>query len=113
MRMRSVAMRMRLLLYRTVGVAMVVCISVVMAVAMTIAIGNRLRHCMTAWIAFVAMAVIMTVSGFRIDRLREPALFTNLRRFGGFIIVLSPTPFSMSNKAFERGFVHMTGQRNS
>ena len=92
---------------------MVVCISVVMAVAMTIAIGNRLRHCMTAWIAFVAMAVIMTVRGFRIDRLREPALFTNLRRFGGFIIVLSPTPFSMSNKAFERGFVHMTGQRNS
>ena len=94
---------------------MVVCISVVMAVAMTIAIGNRLRHCMTAWIAFVAMAVIMimTVSGFRIDRLREPALFTNLCRFGGFIIVLSPTPFSMSNKAFERGFVHMTGQRNS
>ena len=113
MRMRSVAMRMRFLLYRTVGVAMVVCISVVMAVAMTIAIGNRLRHCMTAWIAFVAMAVIMTVRGFRIDRLREPALFTNLRRFGGFIIVLSPTPFSMSNKAFERGFVHMTGQRNS
>jgi hypothetical protein len=111
--MRSVAMRMRLLLYRTVGVAMAVCISVVMAVAMTIAIGNRLRHCMTAWIAFVAMAVIMTVSGFRIDRLREPALFTNLRRFGGFIIVLSPTPFSMSNKAFERGFVHMTGQWNS
>ena len=111
--MRSVAMRMSLLLYRTVGVAMAVCISVVMAVAMTIAIGNRLRHCMTAWIAFVAMAVIMTVSGFRIDRLREPALFTNLRRFGGFIIVLSPTPFSMSNKAFERGFVHMTGQRNS
>ena len=92
---------------------MAVCMSVVMAVAMTIAIGNRLRHCMTAWIAFVAMAVIMTVSGFRIDRLREPALFTNLRRFGGFIIVLSPTPFSMSNKAFERGFVHMTGQWNS
>ena len=102
---------MRLLLYRTVGVAM----AVVMAVAMTIAVGNGLRHRMTAWVAFVAMAVIMivTVSGFRIDRLREPALFTNLRRFGGFIIVLSPASFSMSNKAFERGFVHMTGQWNS
>jgi hypothetical protein len=89
--------------------------SVVMAVAMTVAIGNGLRHCMTAWVSFVAMAVIMivTVSGFRIDRLRETALFTNLRRFGGFIIVLGPTPFSMSNKTFERRFVHMTGQGNS
>ena len=89
--------------------------AVVMAVAMIIAVGNRLRHCMTAWIAFVAMAmiVIMTMSRFCIHRFRKPALFTNLRRFSGFIIVLSPTSFSMSKKAFERGFVHMTGQGNS
>ena len=94
---------------------MAVRMSVLMAVAMTVAVGNGLRHRMSAWVAFVAMAVIMimTVSGFRIDRLWEPALFTNLRRFCGFIIVLSPTSFSMSNKAFERGFVHMTGQGNS
>jgi phosphatidylserine synthase len=89
--------------------------AVIMAVVMAVAIGNELRHRMTAWIAFVAMAMIMimTMSRFRVDRLREPALFTNLRRFGGFIIVLSPTSFSMSNKAFERGFVHVTGQWNS
>ena len=94
---------------------MAVRMSVIMVVAMTVAIGNGLRHCMTAWVSFVAMAVlmIMTVGGFRVGRLREPALFTNLRRFGGFIIVLSPTSFSMSKKAFERGFVHMTGQGNS
>ena len=107
--MRSMAMPVGLFLCRTMRM------SVIMTMAVTIAIRNRLRHRMATRVTFVAMAmiVIMTVSWPRIHRLRNSALFTGLCCFGSFIVMLSTTSFSMGNEAFERWLVHVTGQRNT
>ena len=80
---------------------MIMRMSVIMPVVVTIAIRDRLRHRMAARVAFVAMAVIMTMRRLRVHRVRNPALFTNLRGFGCFIVVLGATSLSMSNEAIQ------------
>ena len=101
MRVRTVTMRVRLLLSTALGMTVTMRMFVIMPVVVTIAVRDRLRHRMAAWVALVAMAVIVTMRRLRVHRLRNPTLLANFCGFGGFIVVLSTTSLSMSNEAIQ------------
>ena len=84
-----------------------------MCVSMTISLRDR----MSAWIALipVTMAMIMVVPMRRrcIGRLWNPTLLTYLCSYRLFVIILSPASFRMRHEPLQRGFIHVTRQRNT
>ena len=104
MGMRAMGMRVRCFFFF---------LAVFVRVPMTVSLCDR----MATWIALipVIMAVVMIVPMGRrcVGRLWNPALLTYLCRYRLFVIVLSPTSFRMRHEPPQRGFIHVTRQRNA
>ena len=100
----TVGLRLVLPLTRFAVGCVTVIVTVVMAVSMivTVLLVGLLRGSVPT-----EMVVIVPVRGWGNDRFRNATLFVQFGFRRHFVVVLSAASLFMSDKAFERWFVHM------